>query len=138
MESCDTSEALQNMLQERMCMKMTTNDSTRDQTLNLPAIDIFLNPAKEQTKEKLIKKQKEIANNYFKENDMQSLYSELFRLLWESGWTSSLALAAFVDFAWGSVLCLLPSCFTGSPSNSAGISNFDPEKTFIFLPSFKL
>ena len=51
------------------------------------------------------------------------------------GWTSSLALAASVDFAWGSVLCLLPSCSTGSPSNSAGISNFDREKNF-YLSSF--
>ena len=51
------------------------------------------------------------------------------------GWTSSLALAASVDFAWGSVLCLLLSCSTGSPSNSAGISNFDPEKNFYLSSS---
>ena len=83
-ESCDSSEALEKMIRERTCMKIMANDSTQDQGLNLPAIDIFLNPAKEQAKEKLIKEKKEIANNYFKESDMQTLYPELFRLLWES------------------------------------------------------
>ena len=83
-ESCDTTEALENMLQERTCMEIMANDSTQDQGLNLPAIDILLNPANEQAKEKLIKEKKEIANNYFKESDMQTLYPELFRILWES------------------------------------------------------
>ena len=83
-ESCDTTEALENILQERPCIDMTTNDSTRDQTLNLPAIDIFLNPAKDKEKEKLIKEKKEIAKNYFEESDSQTLYPELFRILWES------------------------------------------------------
>ena len=62
---------------------MTTKDSTQNQESNLPAIDIFLNPDKDQQKEKLIKEKKEIAQNYFKGSDMSTLYPKLFRILWE-------------------------------------------------------
>ena len=82
-EEC-SSEVLTKMLQKRTCIKPEKNNSTQDQSSNLPAIDIFLNPAKEQAKEKLIKEKKEIAKNYFKESDMKTFYPELFRILWES------------------------------------------------------
>ena len=60
------------------------NNSKQDQTSNLPAIDIFLNPSREEEKEKVIKKKKDIAKTYFEESDMETLYPELFHLLWES------------------------------------------------------
>ena len=43
-----------------------------------------MNPAKEQAKEKLIKEKKDLAKDYFKESDMESLFPELFRILWLS------------------------------------------------------
>ena len=82
--SCDTDEVVEEILRTRTCMKPETNDLTQDQALYLPAIDIFLNPAKEQEKEKLIRRKKDLAKDYFKESDMESLYPELFRILWLS------------------------------------------------------
>ena len=50
----------------------------------VPNVDVFLNPAKKSFKEQVVKEKKEIAENYFNTVDMQSLYPELFRILWES------------------------------------------------------
>ena len=50
----------------------------------LPNVDVFLNPAKKGLKEEVVKEKKEIAENYFNSVNMQSLYPELFRILWES------------------------------------------------------
>ena len=50
----------------------------------LPDIDIFLNPAKKTHIKDVINKKQAIAKNYFRKADMQSLYPELFRILWES------------------------------------------------------
>ena len=50
----------------------------------LPNVDVFLNPAKEDFKEEVVKEKNEIAENYFSTVDMRSVYPELFRILWES------------------------------------------------------
>ena len=52
--------------------------------LRLPGIDIFLNPAKVQDKERIIVEKKNLAKEFFKNSNMRTLYPELFRLLWES------------------------------------------------------
>ena len=62
-EEC-SSEELKAMLQKRICIKPMLNASIHDQALNLPAIDIFLNPAREEAQENLIKEKKDIARNY--------------------------------------------------------------------------
>ena len=72
------------MLQKRTCLQPETNNSIQDQAPNLPSIDIFLNPSREEEKNRVIKKKKDIAKNYFKDSDMETLYPKLFRLLWES------------------------------------------------------
>ena len=50
-EECSSGE-LKTMLRKRTCIKPMLNDSSQDQSSDLPAIDIFLNPAREQEKEK--------------------------------------------------------------------------------------
>ena len=72
-------EIMESLLQKRACIPITRQD-----TSNLPAIDIFLNPAKEEAKEELIKKKIAIAKKFFNDSDMKTLYPELFHLLWES------------------------------------------------------
>ena len=68
------------MLKQRTC----TNPGEEDVASRLPAIDVFLNPAKELAKKKLIKDKKNVAKKYFRDSNMQTLYPELFRILWES------------------------------------------------------
>ena len=70
-------ETIKHVLQKRACLPLTM----QDEASNLPATYIFLNPAKEEAKEKLIKKKKGISKNYFNESDMTALYPDLFRLL---------------------------------------------------------
>ena len=70
-------------MQKRLCVQ-TNESSTQGQASLLPGIDFFLNPARNRQKEKIIKTKKDFAKNYFKESDMQTLYPELFRILWES------------------------------------------------------
>ena len=43
-----------------------------------------MNPEKEQDKERIVKKKKKIAKDFFSASDMKTLYPELFRLLWRS------------------------------------------------------
>lgn len=50
----------------------------------LPNVDVFLNPAKRSFKEEVVREKREMAENYFSTVNMQSLYPELFRILWES------------------------------------------------------
>ena len=81
---------LENAVNERSCI-LPKHEFHDDQVLlnsksesKLPNVDVFLNPAKKGFKEKVIREKKEIAENYFSTVDMQSLYPELFRILWES------------------------------------------------------
>ena len=45
---------------------------------------MFLNPARQIEKERIINKTKNRAKHYFNNADMSSVYPELFRLLWLS------------------------------------------------------
>ena len=77
---------VENAVNERSCI-LPKHEFHDDQVLlnsKLPNVDVFLNPAKKGFKEKVIREKKEIAENYFSTVDMQSLYPELFRILWES------------------------------------------------------
>ena len=82
LESCNSSEAILKMLRKRTCLQIEANN--QDQALNLPAIDVFLNPARGEEKDKVVKEKKDIAKEYFKGSDMKTLFPELFRLLWDS------------------------------------------------------
>ena len=80
--------AVENTVNERTCIQ-PKNEVYDDQAISnleptLPNVDVFLNPAKKSFKEEVVKEKKEIAQNYFSTVDMQSLYPELFRILWES------------------------------------------------------
>ena len=63
---------------------METTSTQVSSKPKLPSVDVFLNPEKDKYKEDLIQKTKEIAKSYFEASDMQSLYPELFRILWFS------------------------------------------------------
>ena len=82
-EACDMEKTLAGILHQRTCIqsnKTTKNDSISE----LPGVDIFLNPSKEQEKEKIVREKKDIAKNFFGNVNMQTLYPELFRILWDS------------------------------------------------------
>ena len=81
-ESCDPEKVMEDLLHRRDCIQPGTNNNSAQE--NLPAIDIFLNPAKEHYKESIVKKKKKEAKDYFDDSDMKTLYPELFRLLWKS------------------------------------------------------
>ena len=71
LESCDSPRALEEILQTSMC---ATNSSLQeDMAPELPAIDIFLNPAKEVENEAIISETKIRARNFFKNSDMKTL-----------------------------------------------------------------
>ena len=67
-----------------MCVTIQTNTSDDEGKKQLPDIDIFLDPTRKIEKDMIIQTKKDFAKNYFKQSDMQTLYPELFRILWES------------------------------------------------------
>ena len=79
-ESCDSSKALKDVLQRRVCVQPRKDKSP----LALPGIDVFVNPGRVEEKKQIIRQKQDIAKNFFKKSDMQTLYPELFRILWES------------------------------------------------------
>ena len=83
-QSCDSSQALEYMLQRRSCIKHDAKNSSQNLGSRFPDIDIFLNPERGEEKRAIIEKHKNIAKNYFSDTDMGSLYPELFRILWHS------------------------------------------------------
>ena len=82
-QSCDAKNILESVLHQRTCIQ-TNITSIADPSLKLPKVDIFLNPRKEQERKKVVSEQKSIAQNFFANANMRSLYPELFRILWES------------------------------------------------------
>ena len=83
-KACDIEKTLADFFHQRMCIqsdKMFNNDSTSSE---LPPVDIFLNPAKELHKENIVTEKKGVAKNFFKNAAMQTLFPELFRILWDS------------------------------------------------------
>ena len=50
----------------------------------MPLIDIFLNPQKNESKTQLIANEKNLSSEYFKNANMSTLFPELFQLLWYS------------------------------------------------------
>ena len=85
-ESCDTGAALAGVLHQRSCIQtnIESNETNIMSAPQLPGVDIFLNPAKEQERERIVKKKKDTAKNFFAKARMAFLYPELFRILWES------------------------------------------------------
>ena len=72
------------MILRSTCVENEKNEANQEAAPTLPGIDIFLNPAKEQNKERIIEEKKNLAKEFFNNSNMQTLYPELFRLLWES------------------------------------------------------
>ena len=84
-EECESKEMMEYALQKRTCIgQNTTSDQTQEMASKTPAIDIFLNPEREEEKNTIIREKKDIAKIYFKGSNMPTLYPELFRILWES------------------------------------------------------
>ena len=84
-ELCDPEGMVEYALQRRTCIgQNTTSDQNQEMASKTPAIDLFLNPEKEEEKKRIIREKKDIAKNYFKGSNMPTLYPELFRILWES------------------------------------------------------
>ena len=64
---------------------LETLDSTDgNNSAKLPGVDIFLNPAKEIEKTKVVEAKQGIAKAYFNSSNMAVLYPNLFRILWQS------------------------------------------------------
>ena len=82
-QSCDPEKAVKIMLHRKTCIHQqeTYNHSVPE---NLPAIDVFLNPAKEDFKRSITQRKKNMAKDFFNGSNMKTLYPELFRLLWKS------------------------------------------------------
>ena len=95
-ESLATNElvtsVVENAVNKRICIlsenEVPENEVSDDQEISnseLPNVDVFINPSKETFKKEVVKEKKGIAEKYFNNVDnMQSLYPELFRILWES------------------------------------------------------
>ena len=64
-QSCDSSQALEYMLQRRSCIKHDAKNSSQNLGSRFPDIDIFLNPERGEEKRAIIEKHKNIAKNYF-------------------------------------------------------------------------
>ena len=87
--SCPTTatSVVENTVNKRTCIQPKDDDQSEANSnveSTLPNVDVFVNPAKKKFKEEVVKEKKEIAQNYFRTVDMQSLYPELFGILWES------------------------------------------------------
>ena len=81
-ENCDAEKTMEEILHRGNCVQQETHKISPEE--NLPGIDIFLNPEKEQDKERIVKKKKKIAKDFFSSSDMKTLYPVLFQLLWKS------------------------------------------------------
>ena len=76
-------EQFQQHFESHECVEQ---DSISDinSALNLPAVDVFINPAGLKLRRELTENQKKKANDYFNEADMKALFPNLFKILWYS------------------------------------------------------
>ena len=63
---------------------LQNDDSNNDQEPYLPLVDLFINPSRAVTKNKLIENYKKRARDYFARTNMKELFPNLFRILWYS------------------------------------------------------
>ena len=80
-------QAVKDTVNERSCIHPTNEEVHNNQVASnstLPDVDVFLNPTKENLREKVVSQKEENAKKYFDNVDMKSLYPELFDILWES------------------------------------------------------
>ena len=91
--AAESDSLLQSVVEEKMiensCIQSTLTLADSDHTENisssqLPDVDVFLNPTKTRYMEGIIEEKQQIAKSYFDTVEMQSLYPELFSILWES------------------------------------------------------
>ena len=80
-EAATTLSVAQTVLNEEECIELEEKQDD-DKDLTSPFIDIFLDPKKANEKQLILGRQQNISREYFIHLD--SVYPELFRLLWHS------------------------------------------------------
>ena len=89
LQECNPGTVMKNALEglaglrQKTCFQ-SNKTSGGQSSEELPAIDIFLNPAKVGEKQKIIQEKSRISRSYFEKANMSTLYPELFHLLWKS------------------------------------------------------
>ena len=87
-ESQAIQEAVDNVLNNRPCIQpleeAKDNSEVIEEDLDLPVIDMFINPGKQDAKARIVKEKMSVAKTYFEDSDMGELYPELFKILWFS------------------------------------------------------
>ena len=87
-ESQAIQEAVDDVLNTRPCIQPSVKDENNsnaiDEALELPIVDMFLNPDKQDAKARIVKEKMTVAKTYFSASDMGKLYPELFKILWFS------------------------------------------------------
>ena len=87
-ESLAIEEAVADVLNTRPCIQPSEDDKNSvqdiEEALELPVVDMFLNPEKQEAKATIVKEKMSVARTYFEDSDMGKLYPELFKILWFS------------------------------------------------------
>ena len=83
-ESQAIEEAVADVLNSRPCIQPSEEDKVIDEALELPVVDMFLNPEKQDVKATIVKEKMSLARTYFEDSEMGKLYPELFKILWFS------------------------------------------------------
>ena len=87
-ESQAIEEAIGDVLNTRPCIQPLeeekNNSEIIDEALELPIVDMFLNPERQDAKARIVKEKMTVAKTYFEASDMSKLYPELFKILWFS------------------------------------------------------
>ena len=71
-------------IRQRKCIGPQLNTTNQEDIEDLPALDVFLNPAREKELSHIVNTTIERTKDYFSSVDMRKVYSDLLNLIWSS------------------------------------------------------
>ena len=84
-ELLEIKDRIRYMIRQRKCIEPPLRHTTKQEDIeDLPAVDIFLNPARKKELSHIVNTTIERTKDYFRSVDMRKVYPALFNLIWWS------------------------------------------------------
>ena len=95
-EFLEIKDRIQYKIRQRKCIEppLHSNTTNQEDIEDLPAVDIFLNPAREKELSHIVNTNIERTKDYFGSVDMRKVYPALFNLIWSSTFPCSQLISA--------------------------------------------
>ena len=93
-EFLEIKDRIRYKIRQRKCIEPQLNTTNQEDIEDLPAVDVFLNPAREKELSHIVNTTIERTKDYFRSVDMRKVYPALLNLIWSSNLPCSQLISA--------------------------------------------